>query len=83
MVVNTYWSIIGGLRYTDGGPDHNNTFLSVKLGLIALFIQLDLDMLEAVRTAPYQSWKNSCERVHSVLNLWLQATGLTRTAMLR
>ena len=65
--------------FTDGGPDHNNTFLSVKLGLIALFLQLDLDMLEAVRIAPYQSWKNPCERVHS--NLGLQATGLMRTAM--
>lgn len=24
--------------FTDGGPDHNNTFLSVQLGLIALFL---------------------------------------------
>ena len=45
------------LLYTDGGPDHNNTFLAVKLGLIALFLHHDLDMIEAVRTAPYQSWK--------------------------
>lgn len=36
-------------------------------------------MLETVRTAPYQSWKNPSERVHSVLNLGLQATGLMQT----
>lgn len=40
------------LIYTDGGPDHNTTFLSVQLGLIALFLHHDLDMIEAVRTAP-------------------------------
>ena len=69
------------LIYTDGGPDHNNTFLSVKLGLIALFLHHDLDMIEAVRTAPYQSWKNPCERVNCILNLGLQAVGLMRARM--
>ena len=69
------------LIYTDGGPDHNSTFLSVKLGLIALFLHHDLDMIEAVRTAPYQSWKNPCERVNCVLNLGLQAVGLMRGRM--
>ena len=69
------------LLYTDGGPDHNVTFLSVQLGLIALFLQHDLDMLEAMRTAPYQSWKNPCERVNCILNLGLQAVGLMRTSM--
>lgn len=67
--------------FTDGGPDHNNTFLSVQLGLIALFLQHDLNMLEAVRTAPYQLWKNPCERVHSILNLGLQATGVMWAVM--
>lgn len=67
--------------YTDGGPDHNNTFLSVQLSFIALFLHHDLDMLEAVRTAPYQSWKNPCERVNCILNLGLQATGLMRVSM--
>ena len=42
------------LFYTDGGPDHNVTFLRVKLGMIALFLKHDLDMLQAVRTAPQQ-----------------------------
>ena len=35
------------LLYTDGGPDHNVTFLSIQLGL---FLHHDLDLLEAVRT---------------------------------
>ncbi len=67
--------------YTDGGPDHNTTFLSVQLGLICLFIHHNLDMIEAVRTAPYHCWKNPCERVNCILNLGLQAVGLMRAAM--
>ena len=67
--------------YTDGGPDHNNTFLAVQLGLISLFLHHDLDMIEAVRTAPYHSWKNPCERVNCILNLGLQAVGLMRQSM--
>ena len=67
--------------YTDGGPDHNTTFLSVQLGLISLFLHHNLDMIEAVRTAPYHSWKNPCERVNCVLNLDLQAVGLMRASM--
>ena len=74
LIIRLCWS-------TDGGPDHNNTFLSVKLGLIALFLRHDLDMIEAVRTAPYHSWKNPCERVNCILNLGLQAVGLMRTWM--
>ena len=46
----------------------------------AIFIT-HLDTLEAVRTAPYQSWKNPCERVNCILNLGLQATGLMRATM--
>ena len=62
--------------YTDGGLDHNNTFLSVQLNLISLFLHHDLDLIEAARTAPYRSWKNPCERVKCILNLGLQAVGL-------
>ena len=69
------------LLYTDGGPDHNITFFSVQLALIALFLHLDLDMLEAMRTAPYHSWKNPCERVNCILNIGLQAVGLMRAKM--
>ena len=35
--------------YTDGGPDHCLTYLSVQLCLISLFLLLDLDYLCAAR----------------------------------
>ena len=31
--------------YTDGGPDHRLTYLSVQLSLISLFLKLDLDFV--------------------------------------
>ena len=38
--------------YTDGGPDHRLTYVSTQLSLIALFLNLNLDLLCAARTAP-------------------------------
>lgn len=67
--------------YSDGGPDHRLTYMSVKLSLICLFLKLDLDYLCAGRTAPYHSWKNPVERVMSLLNLGLQCVGLARDKM--
>ena len=64
--------------YTDGGPDHRLTFVSVQLSLLALFIKLDLDFLCAVRTPPHNSWKNPAERIMSILNLALQGVGIVR-----
>ena len=49
--------------YTDGGPDHRTNFISVQLAIIALFLKEDRDMIVAVRTPPYNSWKNPAERV--------------------
>jgi hypothetical protein len=66
---------------TDGGPDHRVTFETVKLSLVQLFIQLDLDMLVALRTAPNHSWMNPAERCMSILNLALQHVALARTEM--
>ncbi|SMN01555.1 hypothetical protein SPONL_2127 [uncultured Candidatus Thioglobus sp.] len=66
---------------TDGGPDHRITFASVKISLLALFLGLNLDMLIAVRTCPYQSWTNLVERVMSTLNLALQNMSLARKKM--
>ena len=66
------------LLYTDGGPDHRLTYLSVQLTLIALFIQLDLDILVAVRTPPGHSWKNPVERIMSILNMGFQGIGVVR-----
>ena len=41
--------------YSDGGPDHRLTYMSVKLSLICLFLKLDLNYLCAGRTASYHS----------------------------
>ena len=69
------------LLYTDGGPDHRLTYLSVQVALIALFRKLDLDYLCAARTAPCHSWKNPVERIMSLFNLGLQCVGLMRENM--
>ena len=66
--------------YTDGGPDHRVTYLTVKIALVCLFLQLDLDYLIAARTAPCHSWHNPVERIMSTLNLGLQCVGLQRHA---
>jgi len=40
-----------------------------------------LDYLVAVRTPPYNSWKNPVEHIMSELNLALQAVGVMRQKM--
>ena len=67
--------------YSDGGPDHRLTYVTVQLSLICLFLKLDLDYLCAGRTAPYHSWRNPVERIMSILNLGLQCVGLARSKM--
>ncbi len=67
--------------YTDGGPDHRLTYISVQLTLISLFLTLDLDYLCAARTAPFHSWRNPVERMMSIVNLGLQCVGLAREEM--
>ena len=64
--------------YTDGGPGHKITYLSVQLSLISVILALDLDFLCACCTAPAQSWKNPIEWVISILNLGLQSVRLMR-----
>ena len=59
-------------EYTDGGPDHNTTFWTVKIAHVLKFVMLDLDLLVAARTAPAQSYANMAERSMSPLNLALQ-----------
>ena len=51
-------------KYTDEGPDHRVTYLSVQVSLIALFLKLDLDFLCAARTAPCHSWRSGMNHVH-------------------
>ena len=67
--------------YSDGGPDHRLTYVSVQLSLITLFLNLDLDLLVAARTAPSHSWANPVERVMSTMNLGLQCVGVMRKKM--
>ena len=66
---------------TDGGPDHRLTYETVKASLVEVFMQLDLDMLVAIRTAPNHSWVNPAERCMSILNLALQHVALARSEM--
>ena len=44
--------------------------------MIALFLNLNLDLLVVARTAPNNSWKNPVERIMSVINLGLQCIGI-------
>ena len=76
-----YLNAVAMIIYTDGGPDHNNKHTSVRLGLLALFLDLDLDTMVVMRTAPTQSWANPVERVMSALNLGLQGVALARCEM--
>ena len=41
--------------YTNSGPDHRLTYLSVQLSFISLFLKFDLDFLCVYRTAPFYS----------------------------
>ena len=60
--------------YTDGGPDHRVTYLSVQMAMICLFLRHDKDMLIAVRSPP----QNPPERIMPILNQGLQCVGLMR-----
>ena len=63
---------------TDGGPEHNVTFESVKIPLMLMFKKLKVDLLVAIRTAPGQSYINVVERIMSILNLGLQNVACQR-----
>lgn len=66
---------------TDGGPEHNLTFLSVQVGLILMFRMLDMDQLVFERSCPQNSWTNEVERVMSNLNYALYSMSFTRLPM--
>lgn len=63
---------------TDGGPDHNVTSIQVILSYLAIFLELDLDFLVAVRTPPNFSVINPAERFMSVANIGLIGVALAR-----
>ena len=64
--------------YSDGGPEHRTTFLSVKIAMIALSRFLDLDMLLLARTTPGHSWASPAEKINCKLNLGLYGVGAMR-----
>ena len=66
------------ILYTDGGPEHRTTFLSVKIAMISLQKYLNLDQILAVRTAPGHLYRNPAEKVNCVLNLGLYGIGCMR-----
>ena len=66
------------LCISDGGGDHNGTFLFVQCMLLALFKILNLDVMNVGRCAPNQSWINPAERCMSILNIGIQGLALER-----
>lgn len=69
------------LLYTDGGPDHNVTFVTVMLAHICLFLSANLDFLVAARTCPQHSWRNCVEKIMCILNLAMYGVALVRNEM--
>lgn len=67
--------------FSDGGADHNITFLYVQCALLALFKIGDFDVLNVGRCAPNQSYINPAERCMSLLNIGLQGLALERDHM--
>ena len=66
------------ILYTDSGPEHHTTFLSVKIALICLQKFLNFDQVLAVRTAPGHSYRNPAEKINCILNLGLYGIGSMR-----
>ena len=61
---------------SDGGGDHNITFLYVQCMLLALFRIGGFDMLNVGRCTPLQSYINPADRAMSLLNIGLQGLAL-------
>ena len=60
----------------DGGPDHNLTHLHNQLALVGLFLEGNMDKLDATRGTPGLSYLNVGERPMSLLNLGLSSLSL-------
>ncbi len=69
------------MAFTDGGPNHNISFLNVMISWLAYFIISGSNSLIVARKAPTQSWTNPAERLMSVLNLALSNCALSRKLM--
>ena len=63
--------------YTDGGPEHCNMFLSMKIAIVALQKYLDLDLILTCHTVPEHSVRNPAQKINCDLNLGLSGKGCT------
>ena len=54
------------------------TFRIYQLALLCLFLKANKDMVVAVQTPPYNSWKDPAARIMLIFNRGLQAVGLMR-----
>ena len=61
---------------TDGGPDHNFTFLRNTMALFGLFLICDVDKLTATRCCPGLSFLNIVERAMSLVNMGISSLSL-------
>ncbi|GMH39475.1 hypothetical protein BSKO_07373 [Bryopsis sp. KO-2023] len=66
---------------SDGGPDRNIKFATVKICWLGFFIRNDIDYLVVTRTCPGHSFRNRVERCMSVLNMGLQNVALARNRL--
>ena len=64
---------------TGGGPERNVTFHSVKIPLMVIFKELNLESLVAIRTAPAHIFLNIVERVRLIINIGFQNVALERS----
>ena len=64
------------IHFTDGGTDHRHTLELMRLSLICLFVDLNLNRIVTGRYVPGQSV--TAERVMSILNLGIQNCSLER-----
>ena len=65
--------------YTDGGYDHCLTYDSLQLALIALFLNLNLHILVAGRTALHHSCRDPIKQIMYIVNMKLQCVGILLT----
>eukprot|EP00978_Attheya_sp_CCMP212_P017934 scaffold48422_cov80-Attheya_sp.AAC.1 len=63
------------IAQTDGGPDHNITFMRCRLAAVAVFLLGNMDRMIMVRGCPQLSFFNIAEQAMSLLNIGL--TGLS------
>ena len=84
-ILRSHYSTYGASRlllvFTDGGGDQNVARIPTQNSLICLFIQINLDMLVALRCCPTQSWMNSPKPIMSTLNLAQQNCSLEGAKM--